>query len=156
MDILIIALLIIAAIILFLIELFIIPGVSLAGIAAAACAIYANYYAFAYISNVAGIITFIISVVACVGSLIVFMRSKTLDRLSLKKNITSKVDRVADTKLKVGDQGVAVTRLALIGNADFDGNIVEVKSMDGFLDEGTAIVISRIAEGIIMIKSLKE
>lgn len=156
MDILIIALLIVAAIVLFLIELFLVPGISLAGISAAACAVYANYYAFAHISSTAGIITLLTSFVAGTGSLIIFMRSKTLDRLSLKKNITYKVERSAERKLRIGDRGVAVTRLALIGNADFDGNIVEVKSMDGFLDEGTAIVITRITDSAILIKSFKE
>lgn len=63
------------------------------------------------------------------------MRSKTLDKLALKKDITSKVDRSAANKVKVGDTGITTTRLAQIGYADIDGNIIEVKSMDGLLDE---------------------
>ena len=114
MDILIIASLIIGAVILFLVELFVIPGISVAGFLAGGCIIFANYYAFAYMGTTAGVITLIISALACIGSLVWFMRSKTLDKIALKKNITSKVDRSAEDKVKVGDVGVTTTRLALI------------------------------------------
>ena len=154
MDILIIIVLIVAAVILFLVELFVIPGISIAGILAGACMIYANYYA--YLGTTAGFITLGVSAIACIGSLILFMRSKTLDKVALKKNITSKVDRTAADQVKVGDTGVAITRLALIGNAEIDGNIVEVKSMDGFLNEKTPIIVNRIADGVIMVEKKKD
>ncbi len=83
------------------------------------------------------------------------MRSKTLDRLSLKKDITSKVDRTAEERVKVGDVGVTTTRLALIGYAEINGDIVEVKSIDGFLDEKTSIVVNRITNGVLMVEKLK-
>lgn len=136
MDILIIIVLIVAAVILFLVELFVI-GHQHSRNSGRTCMIYANYYAFAYLGTTAGFITLGVSAIACIGSLILFMRSKTLDKVALKKNITSKVDRTAADQVKVGDTGVAITRLALIGNAEIDGNIVEVKSMDGFLNEKT-------------------
>ena len=118
MDVLIIIALIAAAVILFLVELFVIPGISLAGISALVCIIYANYYAFANLGTGAGFITLIISGIACIGSLVWFMRSKTLDKLALKKDITSKIDRNAAEKVKVGDTGITITRLAQIGNAE--------------------------------------
>ena len=107
MDILIITVLIIAAVILFLVELFVIPGISLAGISALVCIIYANYYAFANLGMAAGFITLGISGVACIGSLVWFMRSKMLDKLALKKDIDSKVDRSAEDSVKVGDTGIS-------------------------------------------------
>ena len=121
MDILIITVLIIAAVILFLVELFVIPGISLAGISALVCIIYANYYAFANLGMAAGFITLGISGVACIGSLVWFMRSKMLDKLALKKDIDSKVDRSAEDSVKVGDTGISTTRLAQIGYAEING-----------------------------------
>lgn len=151
MEILIIAILIIAAIILFLVELFVIPGISIAGILAGGCILYANYYAFAYMGTTAGGITLGLSVIACIGSLILFMRSKTLDKLALKKNISSKVDREAERQIKVGDTGITTTRLALIGHAEINGSIVEVKSSDGFVDEKTPVIVERIQDGNIIV-----
>ena len=156
MDILIIASLIIGAIILFLVELFVIPGISIAGFLAGGCIIFANYYAFAYMGTTAGVITLIISALACIGSLVWFMRSKTLDKIALKKNITSKVDRSAEEKVKVGDVGITTTRLALIGYAEINGDIVEVKSSDGFLNEKTPIIVDRIADGVLLVERLKQ
>ncbi|MDR0962953.1 MAG: NfeD family protein [Mediterranea sp.] len=151
MDVLIIAVLIIAAVVLLLVELFLLPGISIAGFLSAAAFIFANYYAFVYMSTTAGFITLLISGVACIGALVWFMRSKTLDKISLKKSITSKVSREAADQVKVGDMGVAITRLALIGNAEINGNIVEVKSSGEFLAEKTPIVVTRIMDGIIMV-----
>lgn len=151
MDILIITLLIIGAVILLLVELFFIPGISIAGIAALGCLAYANYYAFANLGTMAGFITLAISLTACVVSLILFMRSKTLDKVSLKENITSKVDKHAEHSIKVGDTGVTTTRLALIGYAEINDKIVEVKSTDGFLDEKTPIIVERITDGTILV-----
>lgn len=156
MDILIIIVLIVAAVILFLVELFVIPGISIAGLLAGGCIIFANYYAFTYLGTTGGFITLGVTALACIGSLTLFMRSKTLDKIALKKNITSKVDRTAEDKVKVGDTGVAITRLALIGNAEIAGNIVEVKSVDGFLNEKTPVVVSRITNGVIMVEKRKD
>ncbi|NDW11816.1 nodulation efficiency protein D (NfeD) [Bacteroides sp. 214] len=155
MDAVIIIALLLAAVILFLVELFFIPGVSIAGIAGLGCLFYANYYAFVNIGMTAGIITLIVSIVACVASLFFFMRSKTLDKLALNKNITSKVDREAEQSIKVGDVGTCVTRLALIGQAEINEKLVEVRSADGFLDEKTPIVVTRIAAGTIFVEKQK-
>ncbi len=152
MDILIITILIIAAIILFLVELFIVPGISIAGILAGGCIVYANYHAFVHLGMAGGFVTLGISAVACVGSLVWFMRSKTLDRLSLKTDITGTVDRSAEQAVKVGDTGITQTRLALIGRAEINGNVVEVKSADGFLDEKTPVRVCRIADDIIWVE----
>ncbi len=152
MEIAIIAVLLIVAIILFLVELFLAPGITIAGILAGGCYLYANYYAFTHLGMTGGFVTLSISAVACVVSLILFMRSKTLDRVSLKTNITGKVDRTAERSIKVGDTGITTTRLALVGYADIGGQIVEVKSADGFLDEKTPIVVTRITDGILFVQ----
>ena len=83
------------------------------------------------------------------------MRSKMLDKLALKKDIDSKVDRSAEQSVKVGDTGISTTRLAQIGYAEINNKIVEVKSMDGFLDEKTPIIVNRISNGTIMVERQK-
>ena len=155
MEVFIIIALILAGVLLFIVEVFLIPGISIAGIASAICLLYANYYAFANLGMAGGFITLGISAVACIGSLIWFMRSKMLDKLALKKDIDSKVDRSAEKSVKVGDTGISTTRLAQIGYAEINGNIVEVRSIDGFLNEKTPIIVSRIADGTILVEKHK-
>ena len=151
MDILIIILLIVAAAILLLVELFITPGISVAGFLSAGCFIYANWHAFAYLGTGGGIITLVASAVVCSGALVWFMRSKTLDRIALTTNITSSIDRSAETGVQIGDEGIATTRLALIGYAKIGGQIVEVKSDDGFIDEKTPVKVCRLTDGMVFV-----
>ncbi|KAA6344255.1 hypothetical protein EZS27_008109 [termite gut metagenome] len=155
MDIIIIIVLIVFAVMLFLVEVFLIPGISLAGIAALGCLVYANYYAFVHLGNTGGGITLAVSVLTCTGSLILFMRSKMLDNIALKENIISTVGKPADKRVKPGDTGICTTRLALIGHAEINGTVMEVKSIDGFLDEKTPIVVNRITDGVILVESIK-
>lgn len=152
MDVLIIIGLIVAGILLFLIELFVIPGISLAGIGAVISLVYANYYAFANMGESAGFITLAASIITCIASLVLFMRSKTLEKIALKKSINSTVDNKAERSVSVGDLGQTVTRLALIGMAEINGHHVEVKSTSGLMDEHTPIRVVRIDEGTILVE----
>lgn len=154
MEILIIIALIVAGIILFLVEVMIIPGISVAGFLAGVCLVGANYYAFWQLGTVPGLITLAISLVLCVFAFLWVMKSKSFDRLALKKNIDSTVATPEQKQVKAGDTGITVTRLTLIGNAEINGNIVEVKSNDGFLDEKTPIVVEKILENVIIVKKL--
>ena len=152
MDILIIASLIIAGLILFIIEVFLLPGISIAGIISAVCLLYANYYAFDTMGTLPGCITIVISAIGVIAITIWFMRSKTVDKLSLKKTIDYKPEPLKGLNLKAGDEGIALTRLALIGNAEFDGNIIEVRSTGDFIEEKSKIRIERIRDGIVMVE----
>lgn len=154
MDIVIIASLIIGGLILFIIEVFLLPGVSIAGIASAACLLYANYYAFDTLGTIPGCITLTISVIGVIGITIWFMRSKTVDKLSLKKTIDYRPEPLKGLNLKIGDEGIALTRLALIGNAEFNGRIIEVRSSGDFIDEKSKIRIERILDGIVIVQKV--
>ncbi|MBQ8889450.1 MAG: nodulation efficiency protein D (NfeD) [Bacteroidaceae bacterium] len=152
MDILIIVSLIVAGLLLFAIEVFLIPGISIAGLTSAGCILYANYYAFSTLGTVLGIITLVISALGVIAVTVWFMRSKTVDKLSLKKSIDYRPEPLKGLDLKAGDEGVAITRLALIGNAEFNGRIIEVRSSDGFIDEKCRIRVERILDGVVMVQ----
>ena len=152
MEIVIIVLLVLAAIALLLVELFLIPGISLAGIAAGCCIVYANYYAFSNLGQTGGWITLAVSALTTILSVVLFMRSKTPDKIALQSEIDSTVDRSAEQRIKVGDEGVSTTRLALIGYAEIHGEIVEVKSTGEFLNEKTPIRVCRIQGSVILVE----
>jgi membrane-bound ClpP family serine protease len=151
MEVLLIIALIVAGLLLFAVEVFLIPGISVAGIASALCLLYAVYYAFTSIGTLAGLLTLVVGAVGVVGVTAWFMRSKTVDKLSLKKSLDYDLNPLKDIDIRVGDTGRAVTRLALIGNADIKGHILEVRSADGFIDEKTPIVVERITDGCILV-----
>ena len=146
--------LIIAGLILFIIEVFLLPGITLAGIISAACLLYANYYAFAILGTIPGILTLTVSAIGVIAITIWFMRSKTVDKLSLKKSIDYRPEPLKGLDLKAGDEGVALTRLALIGNAEFNGRIIEVRSSGDFIEEKSRIRINRIMDGVVMVEKV--
>ena len=92
------------------------------------------------------------SIVACGLLGYWLMHSKTLEKYSLHKSIDSTAASAEQLSVRPGDEGVAITRLALIGNADIGGRTVEVKSADGFLDEGTPVVVVRVEDAQITVK----
>ena len=152
MEIFIIVALILAGLLLFIVEVFLIPGISISGIASAVCLLYANYYAFDTLGPTAGFITLTASVLSCIAIIIWFMRSKTMDKLSLKKTLDYKIDPLKEAHIRIGDKGVTITRLALIGNADINGHIIEVRSADGLIDENTPVYVERMVEGAVIVR----
>lgn len=152
MEVLIIMALILAGLLLFIVEVFLIPGISIAGIASAICLLYANYYAFDALGLTAGFITLAISVLGCIAATMWFMHSKTVDKLSLKKTLDYKINPLKGLDIHPGDEGIAVTRLALVGNAEINGHIIEVRSADGLIDEKTPVYVDRIVENNVIVR----
>ena len=78
-------------------------------------------------------------------------RSKTLDKIALHSTISSTNATSAQLEVKVGDKGVALTRLALVGNAEINGKSVEVKSAGAFINAGTPIRVKSVSEALITV-----
>lgn len=154
METLIIIALLIAGLLFFAIEVFLVPGISLAGIASAISLLYAIYYAFHTLGTGMGFATLAVAAAGIAGVTIWFMRSKTVDRLALKETIDYKPNPLKGTGLKVGDKGTTLTRLTLIGNAEFGNHVLEVKSADGFIDEKTLVQVVKISDNIVYVKPI--
>lgn len=154
MDILILFVLIIGGLLLFITEVFLIPGFGVAGIASASSLLYAIYFAFDTLGTQAGWITLGVVFLGIVAITTWFVRTKTVDRLAVKKSLDFRPDPLAGTGLNVGDTGIALTRLTLIGNAEINGHQLEVQSADGFIDERTPIQVSRISNGVVYVQRI--
>ena len=152
MEIITIIILFLACTLLLAAELFLLPGTGVAGIAAFCCMVGANYFAFVWFGPITGLSLSAASLVACILVGYWMLRSKTLEKYSLHKSIDSTAATRDQLSIRPGDEGVAITRLALIGNADIGGRTVEVKSADGFLDEGTPVIVVRVKDAQIIVK----
>ena len=96
----------------------------------------------------------LLAVLICIALFMWALYGKSLDKLALKKNLDSKLDVVDIKKFAVGDKGVTRTRLALIGEAEFNGESVEVKSEMGYIKEGEPVEIIRIVGEAIYVKKV--
>lgn len=152
MEITIVLLLLFVGVIFFLIELFLIPGVSIAGIAGTLFMGGAVYYAYTGIGTTAGHLTLTGGTILLIIAVWIFVRSKALDRMSLKTEIDGKNDPLYNIELKVGDNGVAASRLAPMGRIKINGHMVEAKTNDDFIDEGVAVRIIEIRNTNVVVE----
>ena len=155
MEYVITASLVLFATILLLVEIMLIPGIGFTGILGIMSMIGAVAYSFYFIGSIAGWITLGVACVICVAFFLWALYGKSLDRVALKKNIDSTVKEDEISKFSVGDKGVARTRLALIGEAEINGLIVEVKSESGFVDEGESVEVVRLSGDTVFVKVMK-
>lgn len=156
MDITITVILMLLAILLLVVEVALIPGFGFAGVLGVLMLVASVFYAFFALGYVAGWVAVVTAVIVCVSLFLWALYGKSLDRLALKKRIDSSVKAGDVKKLKVGDRGVAKTRLALIGEAYFGGEIVEVKSELGFIDENEEIEIVRISGDAVFVEKVNK
>ena len=132
------------ALVLCLVETFLIPGFGVCGVLSALCALIGLGAVFGMYGIVAGSVA--TAAVLLLGGLMLYwvMHSKRIERLSLHTTIDSSVASEVQQTVKVGDKGVALTRLALVGMARLGSVEVEVRSASGFIDEGTPIIVTKI------------
>ena len=149
----IIALLIILGLILLVIEILVIPGVGVVGILGAIFIIVAIYGAYLN-SFVFGNITLLSSVILSVLSIYISLKSSTWQNAKLNAAIDSKVIQFNEDEIKVGDDGVTVSRLANIGKAKINNKFFEVESSQGFIDVNTPIRVLKIDSNKIIVKQL--
>ena len=154
MELFVIALLIVLGTVLLIAEIALIPGFGVSGIAGIGAMIGSAVYAFMQLGEIAGWVTIAIVIVVTIALILWAVYGKSIDNVALKENITSTVADADASNIKVGDKGVTVTRLALIGEAKFGENIVEVTSRDGFIDEKRNVVVTRIAAGVIYVENV--
>ncbi len=145
--------LILTGILLILVELLLLPGIAVAGIFGVGALGYACYLGFTHYGYVGGVIILLITLILVTLFVIYSLRSKTWRKAQLNTNITSKVDtQPADKGIQKGMMGISTTRLNPVGMARFGDKNVEVKSIDGFIDQQTELVVAYLENEKILVK----
>ena len=155
MDILITSLLVLFATVMLVVEVVFIPGFGLTGFLGMLSMMGAVFYAFLQLGSAAGWITLLVVVLVCIALFLWVLYGNSLDKMALKKNIKSTVNEQDMSLFAVGDRGVTRTRLALIGEALINGQVVEVKSEGGFINEHEEIEIIRISGDSLFVAKVK-
>lgn len=144
MEIGIVLLLLVIGVVLLLIEFFLIPGISIAGVGGVLFLGGGIVYAYTAIGPEAGHLTVFGAIVIIALALWIFLKTRTLEKMSLKTEIESKNDPLAGVEVKEGDAGIAVSRLAPMGKVKVGGHVMEARSLNGFIDEGTEVVVREV------------
>jgi len=156
MDIAIVVILLLLGILFFLLELFLIPGISLAGIAGTVFMGGAIYYAYSEMGSSAGHLTVASSFVLLAITIWIFVRSKALEKMSLKAEIKGKNDPLENIVIKVGDVGITQSRLAPMGKVKVNGHIVEAKTNDDFIDPSVEVRVLEVYNTNILVERITD
>jgi len=144
--------LIVIGLLFLLLEVMVVPGTTLVGILGFILMVIGIWQAYTLYGRPAGHYTIAATVVATVIVLTLALKSKTWKRLMLKTKIEGKVNIIEESKVKAGDSGITISRLAPAGNARINNVLYEVHSTGAFIDEGIEIVIVKIDQNQIIVK----
>jgi len=147
--------LILSGLLLLLLEVLVIPGTGLSGIVGFLFIIGGIWLAYANLGSVTG--HYVLGGTLLVNIITIWLafRYKTWKRLMLNEQIDSKVNTLDDLHIKVGDEGITISRCAPVGKAEINGHFVEVDARTEFVDEGTPVKVTKIEKNKIFIKPLK-
>jgi len=150
--------LIILGLLLFIIEFMLIPGVSIAGIGGAICLVTAMVFSFVSFGTQTGLLILGLTVLVMAVLTVVMLKAGTWKKFMLKTSIDSKVDNVgaAEGKVRVGDRGVTVTRLAPGGKVLVNGEYFEAKSIDILIDPRQDIEVMKIDDNKLIVKPINK
>ncbi len=151
-----IIILIFLGLLLLLIEFSVLPGVTIAGIGGFILLGLSVYIAFSEYGTVIGIITLAFVLIASPMLVYYFFKSKAGKKMVLDSAIDSKVETVDEEKIKVGDSGITIGRLAPSGKARVSGEVVEAQSTGGFIDHNTEIKVLKILSNKIIVEPVKK
>ena len=155
-NLIIVAIVILLGLIFLLAEIFLLPGLTISGIAGFIFLVGGIAYSYLYIGTMAGNLTLVITVFLILGSILYFIKSKSIRHISLRTNIDSKVDTSDLKKISVGDEGITQSRLNPIGKVFINDLTVEAKSLNGeMINEDTPIIVNKVDWSNILV-SVKE
>ena len=154
MNLLIILFLIILGIVLLLIEFTILPGITVAGIGGILVFIYSIYLAFISYGTLAGFLTLAFVLIVSPILILRIFKGKSGKIMVLKSTISGVANEINQEKVKPGDIGITIGRLAPMGKIKVNGEIVEVKSTGLFVDPGVQVRIIQIEKSLITVEPL--
>lgn len=144
----------VVSLLLYFVEVFLVPGLGICGFISAACVLVGLGATFVGYGLVWGLLATVIVLVLGISLLYWVMHSRRIERLSLHATIDSTVANEELANIHVGDEGVALTRLALVGNARINNVECEVRSASGFIEEGSMLRVTKIHMNEITVEAV--
>ena len=133
-------------------EFLIIPGITVAGIAGFVLIIFGVYLGYSQFGTTTGHIILLSTAVASVATIALSLRAITWRWATLSTNIDSRAVEEYEHIIKPGDVGITVSRLAPMGKAVINDNIVEVTALGEMIDQQSAVEVVKVEGSKIIVK----
>lgn len=148
----IILILILAGLLFLVLEILVFPGTTVVGIVGFILLIVGIWGAYSSQGTMYGHITLGGSFALTFVALYFSLRSKTWKKLALNNEIDGRVNEIDENNIKIGDNGMTVSRLAPMGNALINEEIYEVATNGDFIDQEREITVIKIEKNKIIVK----
>jgi membrane-bound ClpP family serine protease len=154
MSLTIIAILIIVGLLFLILEILVVPGTTVVGVVGFILIAIGVWQTYAAYGTPAGHWVLAGTLVLTIAALVLSLRSDTWKRFMLKSNLDGKANTFDEDAVKVGDEGIAISRLAPMGKALINNQYFEVSSSGDLIDEQSKIVVTKIEFNKIYIKQI--
>jgi len=148
--------LVLIGIFLFLVEFLLVPGITIAGIAGFILLVGAVFFGYDSLGTPGGHYVLAGTVVASVVVIAYALRARTWKRLMLDSTISGKVSSYQEEKVKVGDQGMTVTRLNPMGKVLINGEYLEAKSTGAYIEQKKKIRVVSIRDFRVTVEPIEQ
>jgi len=152
MSLAVIVLIILLGLFLLILEFFVFPGVTFAGIGGFLFTAGGIYFVYVKYGVTYGNLALVATLAVAIVILVMSFRSNTWNRLMLNSNIEGKVETVEENNIKVGDEGLSVTRLNPIGKVKVNNEMVEGRCPGHFVSENTPVIVQKVFKTYIIVK----
>ena len=156
MTLTIIILFILIGVFLIWLEFFIVPGITIAGIGGAVLMLGGIAFAYKDLGRTTGHLVLLATLVTVTILLVVSFRSNTWKRTALTTNVEGIVEGINKEKVKTGDQGTTISRLAPMGKIMVNGEIIEGKSKLGYIAENEKIEVLEIYSTNVLVRKIEQ
>jgi membrane-bound ClpP family serine protease len=154
MNLLIILFLVFLGIVLLLIEFTILPGITIAGLGGLLLFGYSIYLAFTSYGALAGFLTLGFVLIVAPTLVVLLFKGKAGKKMVLSTVLHGTANEINPEKVKIGDMGITVGRLAPMGKIKVNDEVVEAKSTGIFIDPGEKIRIIQIEKSLITVEPI--
>lgn len=137
-------------------ELVFLPGVTLGVLLALSSYGAAAYMAFVRYGIVGGAITIGVILLLSLVATIISLRAKTWQRFALKDKVEGQSMDSPEVELKVGQKGVALSRLSPMGKVEIGGKVYEAKSVDAYVDQRSAVEVVGFENFTVRVKCVEK
>jgi len=144
--------LLLAGLLLLLLEMLVVPGATIFGVLGFLLLGTSIWQAYAAHGTPEGHYFLIATILVTVLLLSLALKSKTWKRAMLDTEVKSKVNVIEEGKVKPGDEGKTISRLAPVGKAVINDEYYEVHSLGEYIEPQTPIVVIRVEFSKIIVK----
>ncbi len=137
-----------------LLEVLILPG-GIAGIVGGGLIVVGIILAYDTYGSTAGHITLMSTLGFSLLMVILAIRNKTWNKIMLKSELKGSIKEYDEVKVKIGDVGETISRLAPMGKVKINDEYIEVHTLGEFIDHGSKVKIINIKDNKIFVSLIK-